>query len=702
MNGKGKTGIVAAIATVLLIAAVGSASAVTVINSLPFEANIDGEYYVLGRDLTCDADMGGITISASNVTIDGYNATDNKYYKITGNRSTSNCDISFCPAAGNTSESLPANHSGILNCGNPGQRNVTIKNLEIEEFCTGIGLKKAHENKVLNCTIHDNGDPLAVTHGIHMIQSNKCNITGNRVYNNDGTGIGGGCSGGGNGIFLYGGNWNKITHNDITDNNKSGIFLKYYPEHNNISYNNLSGHEEGGIVLMCMMCNFNTLEHNNASGNVAGGIGIGGHNNTVNNNTANNNDGHGIWLHRPEADNNTLCNNRACENGQHGIYIVQGATGNTLYNNTVCYNGGVDIYDADGTNTGDDNTCDTTFSYNDDALTTGCRYKCPGTGPDLVISELNVSWVNPQQTQYNIAFTVKNVGRNATVNASNTSVKIVNRTGVVVHNQIYFCPPLGNVSAPNNSNTTTIGPFNVTTVLAPHIITICADINNTVNEYGKGDEENNCSSDVFGAPDLKVTHFWYVWVDESWKRYNLTYKVKNVGDRNITTPFWMNFTELHGEWSNCIDPEPITSLNVSEEISRTVGPFVMKGDSDWLQVYVDFNDTITENKEECNVSVMPQDNCYWMMPKYNATGPCRDINGDVAKCGDANLDGRVSVLDVTTVWRHVNPPKNPIDCNWTADANGDGRVTTGDVTTVWRHVNPPKNPLSCCKGCELW
>jgi len=71
-------------------------------------------------------------------------------------------------------------------------------------------------------------------------------------------------------------------------------------------------------------------------------------------------------------------------NKQHGFYALSTSTGNIINTNTFCSNnqsGGnyYDIYISDAyTTTGDNNTCETTYNYNDTGTTTGCKNKCGG------------------------------------------------------------------------------------------------------------------------------------------------------------------------------------------------------------------------------------------------------------------------------------------------------------------------------------
>ena len=295
----------------------------------------------------------GLIIGANNITINGAN------YTLRGVVTGTDCPYSR--------ESSPSSHCGIINNGN--HNNVVIRNLEIKNFCTGIGLgndiisQDIVNNEIIGCVIHDCGSKSAAsTHGIHLVGVNNCAITNNEIYNIEGMGIGGGCGAGGNGIFLYGvdrdhGNYNTIDGNELHDNIKSGFFMKMMPQHNIISNNIATRNSQGGIVLRCMMSDYNIIEGNTASENNAlAGIYIGGKNNTIRYNIVTNNNVCGINMGRSD-----------------------GSYNNELYENTVCGNSECDIrtcgpecYENHGYN----NTCNTTQYYGDDDRTTGCTYDC--------------------------------------------------------------------------------------------------------------------------------------------------------------------------------------------------------------------------------------------------------------------------------------------------------------------------------------
>ena len=368
MNTKKSIVLTVAIAIVFLIAAVGSASAVTVINSCDFDADTQNEHYVLGRNLTCSGSEHGIIIGADGVVIDGYNET-------------------ACGGKCWINGGSPISHAwaGVYDYLHD---NIVIKNLEVKQFRNGIYLKgdvdeedRVENVTIENCVIHDNGGG-STTQGIRLLCVCNSTIKGCEIYNQ--TGIDDGCEAGGDGIFLIGdpgsfgwGRNNTFTDNKIHDNRKGGIFIKGSPDYNNISYNKLwengeaSAGETGGIILRCKQSSSNTIEHNNVSNNVGDGIYIGGANNSVRyNNVTSNRDstddtvkGIGLKVQR-------------CGEQNWGGY--PNPENNTIYNNRFCYNEYKDIdvvSDCEAHVNGDDNTCDWTQNYND-AGTTGCTYRC--------------------------------------------------------------------------------------------------------------------------------------------------------------------------------------------------------------------------------------------------------------------------------------------------------------------------------------
>jgi hypothetical protein len=305
--------------------------------------------------INCSMTRYGLIIGANNITIDGAG------YAL-GRAGPGEC--AFCPSA------------GVLN---KGYDNVTITNLEIEHFCTGVYLDIDYEsgnvvygNMIENCDIHHNGNATApsATHGIKMRYVFNSTIRNNSIHDQIAhVDPNPGCEDGGNGLFLYIGDYNSIIGNRFYNNQKAGMLIKMQPKYWNISHNHLWDNGQGGIILRCKLCDFNSIEHNNASGNYGSGIFIGGNDNIIR--------------------YNTICNNRdggpyyadSISGHGYGIHIGRGdgSLDNTLISNTVCGNDYLDIKVVTGVtgNTGDCNTCNTTENYNDDG-TTGCTHSCVG------------------------------------------------------------------------------------------------------------------------------------------------------------------------------------------------------------------------------------------------------------------------------------------------------------------------------------
>ena len=374
------------------------------------------ESCTLNENMNCTSGH-GLEIGENGITIDGNG------HRIDG-VATGKCDDPF------------TKRTGIYSLG---YDNITIKNLEVTNFCHGIWFRwddmgygggKVIVNNVTidNCKVHDNGymedpeDPDAgtpvITHGVYLMALFNSTITNNEVYNNCGSGTS--CEGGGNGVFLrgyagYGANNNSIAHNNIHNNSKGGFFAKMMPEYNNIRYNEVYGNGQGGIILRCKKAGHNLIELNNASANYGDGIFVGGNSNTIRDNLVRDNidgprftgtvgDGDGIDMGRSDGSRN-----------------------NYIFNNTVCNNEGTDIKvcHAEGRgNHGDENTCDTTYNYNDEGAM-GCTYICNrfadfSAEPKKGASPLEVNFTDKSQPQEDIASWLWDFGDGATSNEQNS------------------------------------------------------------------------------------------------------------------------------------------------------------------------------------------------------------------------------------------------------------------------------------------
>jgi hypothetical protein len=273
--------------------------------------------------------------------------------------------------------------------------NVTIKDLEIKNFCIGIEMKgnagdeiKTNGSTIDNCKVHDNGQNVATrkTHGIFLWWAFNTTIKNCEIYDNTGgSGCSPACENGGNGIFLKVGNDNIITNNDIYGNKLGAYLGKAGPRRLQVTHNHIWGNHMGGIIIRCKSHRDATIEYNNVSGNYGTGIFIGGpHNTVIHNKVCNNMDGAGATLP------GSMTNGCGINLGRNEIApSVLGARWTNLTANVVCDNGAagdilVIAYQAGypGNNTGIDNVCDSPDVWND-TYTTGCTYSC---GDEEVVS----------------------------------------------------------------------------------------------------------------------------------------------------------------------------------------------------------------------------------------------------------------------------------------------------------------------------
>ena len=265
---------------------------------------------------------------------------------------------------------------------NPGFENVTIKNGNVLNYETGIHLFESDNSIISNNTISHSSNQ-----GISIEGSQYCDVCDNRVSFSGDRGI----------VFGGGGNntaYNNTVHNNsaygaieaiYSDNNKICNNIAYFNQwgiatnhgSNNLIRDNTIYENELGIYLDWPSTN-NRVLNNEISSN---GEGVRtNHNSTGNiisgNLVFSNNDA-GVHI---ETDDNTLTSNTA-NNNRVGLYLGVNSTGNTVTGNLFCSNLIHDIRDEGG-NSGDDNTCDLTDSWNDDG-TTGCTGSCPPLKGDL-------------------------------------------------------------------------------------------------------------------------------------------------------------------------------------------------------------------------------------------------------------------------------------------------------------------------------
>jgi hypothetical protein len=296
-----------------------------------------------------------------------------------------------------------------------------------------------------------------------------------------------------------------------------------------------------------------------------------------------------------------------------------------------------------------------------------------------VISDKTEKWVVEYET-YTINYTICNLG-GAASNAGWTGIYINNtHTGVN--------DPIGLLNPGMCVDRTFVGPFDS---YGPNdTIRLWADCTDTTTECS---ETDNNRTNVFGGADLIIVDYNHYWVDLSKKTYNVTYSVKNIGDRPTPADAWVNFTDITiggGDWSDCVDPDKIPA---GLAVGATVGPrtrtFVMGDTDDWIEVWVNFNHT-------CPVKV-------WNVLQHDRdrrgvtyTGPCKG-------CGDVDCSGLVNVGDIVLLKQKVYHPPQTLNCDWAGDVNNcDGFVNSGDIVLLEQKVYHPPQTLNGCKGCELW
>jgi parallel beta-helix repeat protein len=175
------------------------------------------------------------------------------------------------------------------------RRNVTIRNMEIKAFGTGVWLFRSLNNSISNNNMTNNMD----------------------------------------GIELYWSSNNSISDNNIRANERAGIRLWYYSNYNSVLGNNIANDEYGIEVSESLN---NTISGNNITANKRDGVWLYWSSNSSilgNNITANNRDGIGLYW---SSNYNSVSRNNIVANNRHGIGLYDSL------NNKFCHNNFIDNF----------------------------------------------------------------------------------------------------------------------------------------------------------------------------------------------------------------------------------------------------------------------------------------------------------------------------------------------------------------------
>jgi parallel beta-helix repeat protein len=225
--------------------------------------------------------------------------------------------------------------------------NVTIQNVSIHNFPTGIYLYDAANNTISGNNVTNNHVGISINScGNNTVSGN--NVTGNNqrgiyLYSSANNNIisGNKVEGSPNGIGVEGSMNNFISGNNITSNNITsytydGIYL-YSSSGNSISGNYIANNSRYGISLT-YYCSNNTLNGNNITANNDVGIRLdGSSNNVISGNTVGNSPNEHICL-LYSSNNNTISGNTLTNStADVGIYVYACSL-NSFFGNNITSN----------------------------------------------------------------------------------------------------------------------------------------------------------------------------------------------------------------------------------------------------------------------------------------------------------------------------------------------------------------------------
>jgi parallel beta-helix repeat protein len=215
-----------------------------------------------------------------------------------------------------------AGHRLVASTGSNGiflskRKNVTIKNLTIEQFSYGICLFQSKNNKLSDNTLSGND------RGIYLADNSDDNmLVDNYALNQKNFGI-----------YLQDSENNKLSGNTLSGH-EYGIYLAANSDNNVISENSVTNSTLYGISLKSTKNN--VIADNSVSLSTRGINLIASTDNSLTNNTADANTSYGIYL-TSSSDNNTLSGNTLSNNGDSGLILFL-CENNIIYNNNFIDN----------------------------------------------------------------------------------------------------------------------------------------------------------------------------------------------------------------------------------------------------------------------------------------------------------------------------------------------------------------------------
>jgi len=308
-----------------------------------------------------------------------------------------------------TNNTANSNGYGIYLYSSSNNNNLT-NNTANSNGDNGIYLDSSSNNILKNNTANSN------YHGIYLAHSSNNNLTNNTANSNKYYGI----------YLDYSSNSNILTNNTANSNRDNGIYLDH-SSNNNLT-NNTANSNKYGIRLY--FSSSNILTNNTANSNANRGIFLEeSSNNNLTDNTANSNS-YGIFM-ESSSNNNTLTNNTANSN-YHGIYLERNSNNNTLISNKLCSNSRYGVYSYETSTTGDNNTCVTSYNYND-TNSNGCKYVCSIDSCNCSsCKECTYKLLHPLCSQVNLTANINNFAGTCIDNPRNFNNKIFDCQGYTI------------------------------------------------------------------------------------------------------------------------------------------------------------------------------------------------------------------------------------------------------------------------------
>lgn len=392
-----------------------------------------------------------------------------------------------------------------------------------------------------------------------------------------------------------------------------------------------------------------------------------------------------------QSNNNIIEDSSSIQN-QHGVYFSSGCNYNFLEDNHLCSNANKDVFISlyNKYNKGDENTCDTTYSYSDLGQSSGCDWKCSGCRQPE-----NDLLVDRDMTLCPGSYYIEDEDRKGVIIPSKDNINISCDGTILKGDGTGFGVMINNMEGVTVENCS-VEDYNYGIIIANSNNGNLINNTATSNSYGiyvSGNGNSLGSNSACGNSDYDI----YLKSGDNEGVDNLCDKPdgwNDVGTKGCTYSCTPNEPPVASFKYGPLKPSLYQKIEFDASSSYDPDGTIKT----YAWIFDDGNST-TEADPYTNYSYV-EPKCYNVrLTVIDDEGLTNStLNRITVGCGDVNCDGAIDISDVIRLLYYVGYPGQYSLCSeWGGDVNGDGSIDISDVIRELYYVGYPGQYTLECK-----